>query len=137
VVFPDSVKGAPALLIVAFRQQTQPQVDTWLQAASDSASLQPPAKLQVYEVPMIATAYKPIKGIIDKGMRSGIAKPQHDNVVTYFGPLQRYYKAFGVKDKNSCYSFLLDRDGTVRFQAEGPTTEAKLNRLQAAFQKLP
>jgi hypothetical protein len=134
VVFPDSVKGQPALILVAFQQRTQPQVDTWLQQAQQLQQRYP--ALQVYEVPMIAQGYSVMSDYIDSGMRSGIPQDQHSQVVTYYGARERYFEAFGVDDKRSCYAFLLDPDGTVRMQAEGayePQNDATM--LKEALKK--
>ncbi len=131
VTIPDHCNGKVSVLIVAFKRGTQAQVDGWtlplLKEFSDNSDF------QFLEIPMISNLYSWVSEYIDNGMRGGIAESMHKNVMTYYGPLDSYFKNFDVQDKKLCYLFLLDREGKIQFSAKGESNSTQLSLL---FQKI-
>lgn len=126
VTFPDVVKGQKALLVVAFERQAQSQADAWYDAYVKSFQ---PKGFVFYELPMISGLWKWMSGWIDSGMRSGVPSYKHDNVATYYGPLDAYYEAFGVTNKSVVYVLSLDEQGRIAATTSGSVTDAKLKAL--------
>jgi len=125
---PKDCKGKVSLLIVAFKRGTQPQIDTWTKEILplyDSNE-----EFLFLEVPMISGMYSWMSSYIDNGMRSGIQKKLHDNVLTYYGSLSDYYKYFGVDDKKTCYLFLLDKEGKVQLMKKGNANPESMKELR-------
>jgi hypothetical protein len=91
--------------------------------------------LTFYEIPMISSGYRFMAFMIDSGMRSGIPKAKHDNVVTYYGDVEKYTKALQI-DPRSGHAFLLDRDGIIRWQTQGFATDETLRELFDLAEKL-
>lgn len=127
IVLPEATKGKYTFIAIAFKRQTQNEVDSWLEPFikefGDKESV------TFYEIPMISKSWKLISGWIDAGMRSGIPEFKHDHVLTYYGPLQKYFDYFEVDDTGSVYVFLLDKNGNIIFNASGPADDDKFKKL--------
>src|SRR6056297_2658166 len=128
VVFPEVTKGKYALILVAFRRQTQGQVDSWLDPFIRKFGKN--SEVTFYEIPMISNNWKSMSGWIDSGMRAGVPQYKHDHVATYYGKLSPYFDFFDIKDKSLCYAFLLDRSGQIVWREMGAATNEKFNELK-------
>lgn len=130
---PGSARGKVALIAVAFLQQSQPQLDSWLNPFVERFGSRD--AFTFYEVPMISGGYKFMSFIIDSGMRGGIPKEKHKNVVTMYGDVEKYMQALKL-DARFGYAFLLDREGFIRWQGQGFSTPEALTELFAMAEKL-
>ena len=126
VTFPDVFKGKKALIVVAFQRQAQAQADSWYSAYAQYLQ---PDNYVFYEIPMISSFWKWMSGWIDSGMRSGVPAYKHNNVATYYGPLDNYYNALEIKDKSLVYVFTVDTNGFITGKTNGGFTPQKLQKL--------
>ncbi len=123
---PGSCRGRVTLVAVAFLRESQGQLDSWLNPFYEKFGKR--EGFMFYEIPMISSGYKFMKFIIDGGMRGGIPSFKHKHVVTMYGDVESYLKALNL-DARFGYAFLLDREGSIRFQARGQANEASLKEL--------
>jgi hypothetical protein len=123
---PDSVKGKVALIAVAFLQQSQPQLDSWLGPFGEKFGSN--EGFTFYEVPMISSGYKFMRFVIDNGMRGGIPKNKHKNVVTMYGDVEKYMNELNLEARYG-YAFLLDKEGTIQWQGQGFSSPETLKEL--------
>jgi hypothetical protein len=123
---PESCRGKVTLVAVAFLRESQSQLDSWLNPFYEKFGTRD--GFMFYEIPMISSGYKFMKFVIDGGMRGGIPPFKHKHVVTMYGDVEKYLTALHL-DPRSGYAFLLDRDGAIRFQAQGYATEQSLKEL--------
>ena len=130
---PDDAAGKVTLVCVAFLQQSQSQLDSWLNPFYEKFGNR--EDTMFYEVPMISGGYRFMKMIIDGGMRGGLPAFKHKHVVTMYGDVESYKKALDV-DPTRGHAFLLDRDGTIRWQDQGFSDAGKLESLFAATEAL-
>lgn len=133
VSIPGSAQGKVTLIVVAFLQQSQPQLDSWLGPFTERFGGK--EGFTFYEVPMISSGYKFMRFIIDSGMRGGIPKEKHKNVVTMYGNVEKYMKELDL-DARYGYAFLLDREGIIRWQGKGFSTPEVLKELFEMVEKL-
>ena len=133
VSIPGSAQGKVALIAVAFLQQSQPQLDSWLGPFTERFASK--EGFTFYEVPMISSGYKFMRFIIDSGMRGGIPKEKHKNVVTMYGDVEKCMKELDL-DARFGYAFLLDREGVIRWQGKGFSTPEALKELFEMAEKL-
>ena len=133
VSIPGSAQGKVALIAVAFLQQSQPQLDSWLGPFTERFGSK--EGFTFYEVPMISSGYRFMSFIIDSGMRGGIPKEKHKNVVTMYGDVEKYMQALDL-DARYGYAFLLDREGIIRWQGKGFSTPEVLKELFEMAEKL-
>ena len=125
---PESAKGKVTLVVVAFLQQSQPQLDSWLGPFAERFGGKD--GFTFYEVPMISSGYRFMRIIIDSGMRGGIPREKHKNVVTMYGDVEKYMKELNLEARFG-YAFLLDKEGIIRWQGKGFATPESLKELFA------
>ena len=123
---PESAEGKVALITVAFLQQSQPQLDSWLEPFIDRFGSK--EGFTFYEVPMISSGYKFMRFVIDSGMRRGIPQNKHKHVVTMYGDVEKYMNELKL-DARFGYAFLLDKEGIIRWQGQGFSTPETLKEL--------
>jgi hypothetical protein len=133
ITFPTDVLGKPTIIAIVFESDAQELVDTWIKPVTAKYSNN---EVNYYEIPMISGNYKIMKSVIDNGMRSGVPKNLHDNVATYFGKLDEYKTNLMMPDKNSCYIFLLDKEGKIKYISSGKADNKKLTELYDTAQNL-
>ena len=127
IVFPEITKGKTALILIAFKRQTQGQVDSWLDPFIEEFGDN--ELVTFYEIPMISNSWKWMSSWIDSGMRAGVPAYKHDHVATYYGPLSEYFEYFDVQDKRLCYVFLLDENGKIIWRNQDAATRESYNEL--------
>jgi ATP10 protein len=130
---PDDAAGKVTLVCVAFLRESQSQLDSWLNPFYEKFGSRD--DIMFYEVPMISGGYKFMKPIIDGGMRGGLPQFKHKHVVTMYGDVQSYQQALNIDPRNG-HAFLLDREGTIRWQEEGFSNEKNRVSLFAATEAL-
>jgi hypothetical protein len=130
---PDDAAGKVTLVCVAFLRESQSQLDSWLNPFYEKFGSR--ADIMFYEVPMISGGYKFMKPIIDGGMRGGLPEFKHKHVVTMYGDVQSYQQALNIDPRNG-HAFLLDREGSIRWQEEGFSNEKNRASLFAATEAL-
>jgi hypothetical protein len=130
---PDDAAGKVTLVCVAFLRESQSQLDSWLNPFYEKFGRR--EDIMFYEVPMISGGYKFMKLIIDGGMRGGLPEFKHKHVVTMYGDVESYMQALNLDARNG-YAFLLDREGSIRWQQQGFSSAATLDSLFAATEDL-
>jgi hypothetical protein len=132
---PEDVAGRPTVLLVAYVQDAQFDVDRWLLGL-----LQARLNAQIYEVPTVE-GFVPtvLSDVIDDGMRSGIPDEDWGAVVTVYEDGDRIVAFTGNEQPRNCRAILLDADGkVVWFHDEGYSArlvlelEKKIAELDAA-----
>ena len=134
VVFPEDVNAKANILILVFKQRAQRIVNTWADIILEE--LEPQSTITYHEVPMISTFYKPFSGGIDSGMRGGIPEQYHDNTTTFYGDRSPYFDKLGMDKKSSCYVFVLDKDGIIRYRYEGRRTDKAEQEFRSVISEL-
>ena len=130
---PESARGKVTLVTIAFLQQSQPQLDSWLGPFAERFGGN--EGFTFYEVPMISAGYKFMRPVIDSGMRGGIPKEKHKNVVTMYGDVEKYMKELNLEARFG-YAFLLDKEGIIRWQGKGFSTTDSLKELFELAEKI-
>lgn len=126
VTFPDVGRGAPLLLLIGYEQNTQFDLDRWIQAL-DMAG----AKVRAFELPTIpGMVPRMISGLIDGGMRRGIPAEDWIAVVTLYGDASKVAAFTGNDDGLPGRIVLLDQDGRVVFFHDRGYSLGALQRLQ-------
>lgn len=127
VIIPDMAKGKVALIAVAFVREAQDMIDSW--AVPFERKFSENINYVYYEIPMIEGIWKFFRSSIDGGMRAGIAKEKHMNVLTYYGNYKDYTNYLSIDNINKGYVFLLDKEGIIRFRGIGYASERDLSNM--------
>jgi hypothetical protein len=133
ITFPEITKNKISIICIAFNDQGRPKSDSWVKEIPNKYV---DSSIVFYEIPMIKNAPKLFRGMIEKGMRSGTDVKLHNNVATYYGNITTYKQQLLMDDENSCYTFLLDKNGQIQFSTEGKTTTENLKQLDDTIKTL-
>lgn len=137
VQFPDDVRGSPTLVLIAFKQRQQLNVNTWL---DEEASLREAIPgVRIIETPTISSGtWGWFAGYIDGAMRSGIPDPEaRARTVTFYTNVREFRESLGLATDETIYAVLLDRDARVVSIQEGDFDPAKVARMTASLAPQP
>jgi len=119
---PDDFSGAANLVIVAFRREQQPMVDSWIAWFETIAAEHP--TLRCYELPVIATRWSPARPFIDGGMAQAVrAQEARRRTLTVYTDVRRVTDALAIEDTETVTVLLVDSDGRLQWRTTGPVTE--------------
>ena len=126
---PDAEKGAPALIVIAFVREAQEMIDSWTNPINEE--FQDAEKIAIYEIPVITSAiWRPMRRMIDRGMRSGIPVARHEYVMTVYGSAHELTDFLEIEDQTLAYLYLVDMDGIIRWEGSGYAETQTLYRLR-------
>ncbi len=127
VRLPAGLPAERTLVLLAFRQRQQGQVDRWIDRAVRDLGV-PASPLEagfdgaraVIEVPCLGRRWRPARGLIDGGMASSIAQPPIlARTITVYGDVGRILRAIGAASVDSVQARVVGRDGAILAAAEG------------------
>ena len=132
VTIPDDFAGEPLLLLAAFDQDAQFDVDRWLLGILDAQ-----LDVAVREVPTIP-GFVPglISGTIDAGMKRGIPSEDWGTVITVYDDGETVAQFTGSVSDNNTRVMLLDGAGRVVWFHDRGYSARELLDLRAALERL-
>ena len=108
---PAALRGAPAVLLVGYVQESQFDIDRWILGLKQLES-----SVKILEVPTIAGSLpKMASSFIDSGMRRGIPKEDWAAVVTVYNDAPKIVELTGNEDPRNARVFLIDKEGQIRW----------------------
>jgi hypothetical protein len=130
---PEDFEGEVNLVIVAFQQVHQLDVDTWVPFARDLAAAYP--EVRFYELPTIWRMNPIGRALLDGGMRAGIPSHQtREATITLYLDKEPFRRALAVPDEREIVVLLVTRDGTILTKCGGPYAPQKANALMLALE---
>jgi hypothetical protein len=134
--FPAGLTAPATLLLVAFHQPQQREVDSWLPAVRRLAERF--SGFAYFEIPMIGLRYRPLRPLIDGGMRSGIPDPDVRAVtVTAYQRVSRFLDPLRIEDTRRIVVLLVDASGVITWFARGSLSDEETARdLESAVSRL-
>jgi len=133
VTFPAVGRGAPMLLLIGYEQNSQFDIDRWIQGLADAGG-----KVRAYELPTLPGLLpRMFGGYIDAGMRRGIPMEDWFSVVTLYAEAKPVAEFTGNEDGLPGRVVLLDGDGRVVFFHDRGYSLGTLQRLLAVLGELP
>lgn len=117
----------PTLLVFAYQQRQQRDVDTWLAAVAGQ-------DVDVLEVPVLGRRWRPARRFIDGGMASNMDQPTREQTMCVYTDVDRFRRdVLGVTSRE-VLAVLVDVDGRVRWwgggRAEGSSASELIERLE-------
>ena len=129
ITLPDDLSGNPALVLVAFKQRQQINVNTWLdQLELIESTIE---GVRVIETPTISgKKWGWMAGFIDGGMRSGIPDPEaRARTITLFTDVGAFREALGIETEDTIHAVMLDGQSRVTRIVAGDFDTTKLESL--------
>lgn len=141
VHLPGGLPAERTLVLFAFRQRQQAQVDRWIDRAvselgvpASPLGLAFDAPRAVVEVPCLGAQWRPLRRLIDGGMASGIGQPAVlARTITVYGDTGRVTRALEAGDRDAVLARVALRTGEVLAAAAGEPEGAGWERVAAAF----
>jgi hypothetical protein len=120
VAWPQDFTAQHTLLLIAFRQGQQSNIDGWVKGMDLKASGAP----SWFEVPMINNPGSVGRWFIDNGMRSGIPnKADRARVVTLYGKKANMMKAMDIPNETQVHALVVDKAGKIIVRVSGDYSE--------------
>jgi hypothetical protein len=129
---PADFEGDRSIVLVAFRQRQQREVDSWMPELNALRAADP--DLAVYEIPTLSSGWTPLRGWIDGGMARGIkSQAVREVTVTLYINKGPFKDALAINSEATIHLLLLDREGRVTFRTTGPATPEGIAALRRAL----
>jgi hypothetical protein len=130
LALPRDLPGEKTLVLIAFSQAQQKNVDTWIDGMNLNA-----VNFAWIETPVIDPLYGFFSGFIQNGMRKGIPDLKaRERTVTIFTKRADFLIAMGLPaSTNTIYAVVVDRAGNILARAEGDFAAQKAIGLLAAL----
>ena len=130
-ILPDSFKGEINLLIVAYQQYHQAEVNTWVPLA-DQLEAQFP-DFHYYELPVVGRMGPFGRMQLDFWMRQGIPSPTtRERTLTLYIDRAGFRQSLHIETEETIALLLLDRSDHVIWQGYGPYDESTVAELRRA-----
>jgi hypothetical protein len=137
---PAELPGVVTLVVVAFRQRQQADVDRWIDLAvalgvpPSPYGVTGPMASAVVEVPVLGRRYLAARRVIDGGMAAGIADPVVlARTITVYTDPAAFRRACGIRTADEVTALLARRDGSVSWAAVGLPTDRHRTELRTAI----
>lgn len=135
LTLPQDLQGELNVVLIAFQQWQQTQVDTWIPFARQLENTHP--GLHYYELPTIQRLNVLARTFINEGMRAGLPDPVvRERTITLYLDKDKFRQALELPHEDEIYVLLLDSQGQVLWRAEGVFTPEKGESLAAQVHKL-
>ncbi|NVK24936.1 MAG: hypothetical protein HWE10_08410 [Gammaproteobacteria bacterium] len=129
ITLPNELNNKLTLLLVAYKQRSQFDVDRWLIGLDMTNT-----DVAVYEVPTLRGMFPEIfSTVIDEGMRSGIPKELWQGVITVYEDGDKIQSFTGNEKPNNTRVVLLDDKGKVLYFYDRGFSVNALNELRAVI----
>jgi putative protein-disulfide isomerase len=125
--FPENYNTKPTIAVVLFTDRGRPVANPWTETIIKKYRQQ---EVNLVELVLLGNGLKLIRPIIRKGMRKDVDTIFHSNYNTHFGKAKAYKKILMMNDKNSCYIYVLDKQGSIKYTTDGYMNDEKMMTLQ-------
>ena len=127
IKIPETFHGRLVLLCFGFSRKSQADFKSWVDPFKKRYLSN--NEISHLEVAMIGRKSKIETFFIQKGMKAGIPKSSHNNVMAYFGDIKQFKDYYGFSHKEKGYFLLLDKNSTIIWQNFGKATDKEIDKL--------
>lgn len=133
-VIPDQLPTKYTVIVLAFFQRQQAEVDTWLPSLEAWTASQP--DVAVMEIPVVSGVWRSMNTQVLGLMKAGITDPEdRRRIWPFFGEAERFLAPLGLTDTEQIVVALVTADGRVAWLGRGRATRDALAELRAAAVK--
>lgn len=134
VDLPDALRGKVGILVVGFSQGSRDAVTTWGKKLASDYYDSP--NVLYYEMPMLASVPRFLRGFVEGRIKASVS----DRGKPHFLPLTEnegeWRALVHYKNPDDPYLLLVDETGTIRWQTQGPPTDATYAALRQQVESL-
>jgi hypothetical protein len=118
IVLAQAVGGHSVLLAACFSKDAGPSCGEWAKQVRTDPAL---AGVTVYELAMLGRAPGFVRGMIESGMRKGLAAAELDQFVVLTQDEPQWRSYFGVTTDKDAWVVLIDPAGRILWHGHGAT----------------
>ena len=141
VELPAGLPAERTLVLCAFKQHQQAQVDRWISRAVEELGVAPTplgldaaAATAVIEVPCLGRKWRPVRRFIDGGMASSIAQPPIlARTITVYSGVSAILTALNAPSTADVQARVVRRSGEILARAAGEPAGAGWDAIAAAL----
>lgn len=140
LALPREFPADRTLAVVAFQRWHQARVDRWIaRAAAEGVPPTPRGHtgampVAVVELPVLATAWRPVRRFIDGGMTSGIRDPDVlARTITIYTDVGRFQRSLAIPGGDEVHALVVTRDGTILARGAGDPRDREWQDVVAAL----
>lgn len=123
-VIPDDLPADPCVVVLAFRQRQQRDVDDWVEALGDTP---------VVEIPVLGTGWRMVRGWIEGGMAGGTPEEAQGRVWCTYAPLKQVLADLGETGHRSALAAVVRRSGEALVVFRGAPSPGAVMAVRAAL----
>ena len=118
IKLPEELKGKMNLLLLAFFQNQQKTIDSWLNFAVELEEKF--NGLQYYEIPVIYKMNILNQLLLNESMRASIKEKKiREKTITLYLEKSKFLDALKFDDENDTYTILIDKNGKILWKERG------------------
>ena len=124
MTFPADFGGEVNIVFIAFLQEQQRLVNTWVPFAQQTEAANP--NVAYYEFPTLWKMSPVRRTFLNEGMRAGIPDPtSRERTITLYLDLQGFMTATDIPSRSEMHTLLVNRDGDILWRTTGVFTKEK------------
>jgi len=128
LILPDDLSAEYNLLLIAFYQPQQDDIDTWLPFAESLETER--TDFTYFELPVIRSLNVLARWFINEGMRAGIGDPKAlSRTVTLYLDKTEFRQQLGIENENTILSLLVNQTGEILWRTTGRYSVEKSSSL--------
>jgi hypothetical protein len=128
VTLPDDLRGRVGVLVLGFSKSSGDVSKGWGQRLA--ANYAESGGVVYYEMPVLESVPKLIRGMVVKSIRSGAPEAEQQHLMPVFSDEAEWKKIARFANADDAYVLVVDGDGRVRWQTSGKVTDAGFAALK-------
>ena len=128
ITLPDALRGKVGVLVIGFSRGSQQAVTDW--AKKLAADYRESSTVVYYEMPMLASIPRWVRGLVVRQMRSSVPEHAWPRLVPLTEDEKTWRSVAHYAAEDDAYILLVDGQGIVRWQTAGSPTDTLYKELQ-------
>ena len=134
VTLPGDLHGRVGVLVIGFSKNSGDMCKGWGQRVAGSYG--DARDVLYYQMPVLEGVPKLIRGMVVKGIRSGVPGAEEPHFLPMFSGEAEWRKVAHYANPDDAYVLVVDGDGRVRWQTSGKVTDAGFAALKEQVETL-
>lgn len=122
ITLPDDAEGDVSLIVLVFLESASSTAGSWSGPFIGAFTENPRVKTYLVAVVGDSLVGGSLAESISRGLRGGVPRRKHDEVLTIPGDVERCRRAYAIDDPSLVYIYLLDGRGIIRWMERGTAT---------------
>jgi hypothetical protein len=132
VVLPDAASGKLAVLILGFSRNSSKPTGEWAKRIYQDFGRNP--GVVIYQLAVLQDVPRLFRGMITSGIKKELPENQRATFLAVVQQEEELKKLVGYKEQDDAYLVLLDRSGTIAYQAHAMSLDPGYAALQTRIQ---